>query len=270
MKTETPSVTTIKETQKDGVTITKLAEPLKADVIALDEISMNAHIEAFFASAKAHDNITKGFFAFALGFYKLQKANNLKVAFDTVKRHITSYKDKADNNDVKRLNAINGIAFDFQALAIVSAYEVLTFASIESIIRTGKVIRTQCENGKVTIENHVDGKAYSMDEALKLLKKTIANVAKNKELSIDNVLQSTPYNNAIGKALSEFNHSFGIIETENGLIMGLFAQIEKAILGNKLHLDSLRQFEEMIVAKRMELAKVVTSEPVAKPDVKTA
>lgn len=261
---------TVKETQTDGVVITKLAEPLKADIIALDETAINAHIEAFFASAKAHDNITKGFFSFALGFYKAQKANNLKVAFDTVKRHISAFKDKADNNDVKRLNMINGIAFDFQALQIVSAYDLLTFSSIEAIIKTGKVIRTQCENGKVTIANHQEKKDYSMEEALKLLKKTIANVAKNKDLTVNGELQPTPYNNAIGKALSDYRHAFGIIETENGLIMGLFAQIEKAISGNKLHLEALEEFEKMISAKRQELAKVqMTDKPVV-TDVKTA
>lgn len=257
----------MKTTQTDN---TKQTEPLKADVIALDETSINAHIEAFFASAKLHDNVTKGFFAFALSFYKAQKSNNLKVAFDTVKRHISSYKDKADNNEVKRLNMINSIAFDFQALAIVSAYDILTFSSIEAIIKTGKVIRTQCENGKVTIENHKEKRSYTMEEALKLLKKVIANVAKSKDLTINGELQATPYNNAIGKALSEYRHAFGIIETENGLIMSLFAQIEKAISGNKLHLEALEEFEKMIITKRQELATVKMSDTPVITDTKTA
>jgi hypothetical protein len=254
---------TQKETQKDGVVITTLKEPLKSDVVALDEISMNAHIEAFFVSAKSHDLSTKNFFSFALGFYKSQKDNNLKTAFDTVKRHINSFKDKADNNDVKRLSAINGIAFDFQALAIISAYDVLTFGNIEAIIKTGKVIRTQTENGKVTIENHVEKIEMTMQEALKLLKKVIANVAKQKELSIDGVLQAMPYNNAIGKALSELRHAFGIIETENGLIVNIMANITKLIEGNKLHLDALMELEHQITAKRLELQTTPTQQPEA-------
>lgn len=255
--------------QADGTVIKQLKEPLKPLAVSLDEVAINAHVATFLQSAKLHDNATKAFFAFALSFYKAQKDINLKVAFDTVKKHINTFRDKEDNNEVKRLNSINSIAFDYAELKVISAYDVLTFGNIEAIIKTAKLIRKETENGKNTINHHVKGE-LSMAEAMKVLKNAIANVAKDKTLSDENGLKTTPYNNAIGKALSDVRHAFGIIETENGLIMNLFAQIEKAINGNKLHLDSLEKFEAMIVAKRLEMAKVITGDKPTIADTKVS